>query len=152
MSRKGAWVVGTTFHQPHFSTDVFQAHIGAVSIKMPHYPLVLQRVHLGMTQVRYVRLLRRQNARCAKVLSVLSPFTPFNAAPPRICMICGCCRARYSMTRGLRRRQPVGSSAADTLAAHTPAKRRRGRSREDRLGRKSPLYNWAISINDVNQL
>ena len=80
---------------------------------------------------------------------VLSLFTPFNAAPPRICMICGCCRARYSMTRGLRRRQPVGSSAPHTLAAslaaHTPANRRWGRSREDRLGRKSQVHYFTIS-------
>ena len=46
----------------------------------------------------------------------------------------------------------MGSSAAHTLAAclpaHTPAKRRRARSREDRLGRKSPVNNWAIFIYD----
>ena len=63
-----------------------------------------------MTQVRYESPSDREQGvrqRCAAI-SLLSPFTPFNAAPPRICMICGCCRcARYSMTRGLR--QPVGS-------------------------------------------
>ena len=100
---------------------------------------LLQQVHWGETHVRDGTLLEFPVKWCVYIC-IISEVTPFSGRAFRICMIC--CRERASHDPRLRvvldRRHL--RLAPRPLRSHNPAERRRGWSREDRLG--TSIVRW----------